>query len=67
MFRSLRAVIRRERVTCIVDLGRGEFEVGGRLLSPELSYIGCDIAGSGKWVSPMLGHYVTSVSLTFHV
>jgi SAM-dependent methyltransferase len=40
---ALRAVIRRERVTRIVDLGCGDFEVGRRLLSPELSYVGCDI------------------------
>jgi SAM-dependent methyltransferase len=40
---ALRAVIRRERVTRIVDLGCGEFEVGRRLPSLELSYVGCDI------------------------
>jgi SAM-dependent methyltransferase len=39
----LRALIRRERVKYIVDLGCGDFEVARRILSPELSYVGCDI------------------------
>jgi len=39
----LRALIRNERVKRIVDLGCGDFEVGRRLLSPELTYVGCDI------------------------
>jgi SAM-dependent methyltransferase len=39
----LRALIRRERIKCIVDLGCGDFEVGRRIISPELSYVGCDI------------------------
>jgi SAM-dependent methyltransferase len=40
---ALRALIRHEGVTHIVDLGCGDFEVARRILSPELSYIGCDI------------------------
>jgi SAM-dependent methyltransferase len=32
-----------ERVRRVVDLGCGDFEVGRRLLSPEVKYIGCDI------------------------
>jgi SAM-dependent methyltransferase len=39
----LRALIRSERVKCIVDLGCGDFEVAHRILSPELNYVGCDI------------------------
>jgi SAM-dependent methyltransferase len=39
----LRALIHSERVKCIVDLGCGDFEVGCRILSPDLSYVGCDI------------------------
>jgi SAM-dependent methyltransferase len=40
---ALRALIRNEGVTHIVDLGCGDFEVARRILSPELRYIGCDI------------------------
>ena len=40
---ALRALIRKEGVKSIVDLGCGDFEVGRRILSPELSYVGCDI------------------------
>jgi len=40
---ALRALIRSEGITRIVDLGCGDFEVARRLLSPELSYVGCDI------------------------
>src|SRR5262249_22061531 len=39
----LRALIRSEGVTRIVDLGCGNFEVAQRFLSPELNYVGCDI------------------------
>jgi SAM-dependent methyltransferase len=39
----LRALIRSEEVERIVDLGCGNFEVAQRLLSPELTYVGCDI------------------------
>jgi SAM-dependent methyltransferase len=39
----LRALIHSERVKRIVDLGCGDFEVARRILSPELSYVGCDI------------------------
>jgi SAM-dependent methyltransferase len=39
----LRALIRKEGVKYIVDLGCGDFEVARRILSPGLSYIGCDI------------------------
>jgi SAM-dependent methyltransferase len=39
----LRALIRSEKVKHIVDLGCGDFEVARRILSPELSYVGCDI------------------------
>src|SRR4051794_20640449 len=40
---AVRELIRRERATRIVDLGCGDFEVGRKLLSPELTYIGCDV------------------------
>jgi SAM-dependent methyltransferase len=40
---AIRALIRREGVKRIVDLGCGDFEVSRRILSPELSYVGCDI------------------------
>src|SRR5262245_21829816 len=40
---ALRALIRSEGVTRIVDLGCGDFEVARRFLSPELNYVGCDI------------------------
>src|SRR5262249_12704211 len=40
---AVRALIRKEGVTRIVDLGCGDFEVARRLLSPEVSYIGRDI------------------------
>jgi SAM-dependent methyltransferase len=43
---AVQDLIQRERVRSIVDLGCGDFEVGRRLLSPELSYIGCDIVPS---------------------
>jgi SAM-dependent methyltransferase len=39
----LRALIRSEGITRIVDLGCGDFEVARRVLSPELNYVGCDI------------------------
>jgi hypothetical protein len=39
----VRGLIRREGVTSIVDLGCGDFEVAGTLLSPELTYVGRDI------------------------
>jgi SAM-dependent methyltransferase len=40
---ALRALIQDEAVKTVVDLGCGDFEVGRRILSPELSYVGCDI------------------------
>ena len=40
---AIRALIRREGVKYIVDLGCGDFEVSRRIVSPELSYVGCDI------------------------
>jgi SAM-dependent methyltransferase len=40
---AVRALIRNEGVKRIVDLGCGDFEVGRRILSPELRYVGCDI------------------------
>jgi SAM-dependent methyltransferase len=40
---ALRALIRNERVRYIVDLGCGDFEVARRILSPGLSYVGCDV------------------------
>jgi SAM-dependent methyltransferase len=40
---AIRTLIRREEVKHIVDLGCGDFEVSRRILSPELSYVGCDI------------------------
>jgi SAM-dependent methyltransferase len=39
----LRTLIRSERVKRIADLGCGDFEVACRILSPEVSYVGCDI------------------------
>jgi SAM-dependent methyltransferase len=39
----LRALIRDERAKRIVDLGCGDFEVGHRILLPEIRYTGCDI------------------------
>jgi SAM-dependent methyltransferase len=40
---ALRALICNEGARHIVDLGCGDFEVARRILSPELSYVGCDI------------------------
>jgi SAM-dependent methyltransferase len=40
---ALRALIHSEGAKRIVDLGCGDFEVARRILSPELSYVGCDI------------------------
>src|SRR5262249_17855305 len=40
---ALRALIRSEGAKYIVDLGCGDFEVARSILSPELSYVGCDI------------------------
>src|SRR5262249_16490382 len=40
---AVRALIRKEGVKHIVDLGSGDFEVARRVLSAEVSYIGCDI------------------------
>ena len=39
----VRTLIRSERVKRIVDLGCGDFEVARRILSPDVSYVGCDI------------------------
>jgi SAM-dependent methyltransferase len=39
----LQALIHSERVKRIVDLGCGDFEVARRILSPEITYVGCDI------------------------
>jgi SAM-dependent methyltransferase len=39
----IRKLIHTERVKHIVDLGCGDFEVAGRILSSELTYTGCDI------------------------
>lgn len=39
----VRSLIQRERITSLVDLGCGDFQVGRLLVNPELSYIGCDV------------------------
>jgi hypothetical protein len=40
---TIRSLISKEVVKEIVDLGCGDFEVARRILSPDLSYLGCDI------------------------
>jgi SAM-dependent methyltransferase len=39
----IRSLIQREQISRVVDLGCGDFQVGRLLLSPEVSYIGCDV------------------------
>jgi SAM-dependent methyltransferase len=40
---AARALIKREGVKTVVDLGCGDFQVGQRLVSSDITYIGCDI------------------------
>jgi SAM-dependent methyltransferase len=41
--KEIRSLMLREKVRSIVDIGCGDFQVGQRLITPEISYIGCDI------------------------
>lgn len=57
----IRSLIQREHVTRIVDLGCGDFQVGRLLLSPDVSYIGCDVcADIVRHNTQQFGHDRTS-------